>query len=224
MKRLIAVALLISSSALAEDFAKDTMPQYFPISTNRNPVNAVKPFCSEWFSLYLHMMQEPSLFEATNRTDLAIYRFTELPSWGRPLAVRAVVATNQVYVRTVILSGNGGYDPGIIGQIKETVSGNALPQAVSKLIDSTIWNNKFQPVSHYGCDGTEWIVEGVKNGRYRVIVMWTPDAYSEDPQVKLFIDLCKTLVRLSGETMEKVMQDCDTLNLNKDPLRKKPNR
>ena len=103
MKRLIAVALLISSSALAEDFAKDAMPQYFPISTNRNPVNAVKPFCSEWFSLHLHMMQEPSLFEATNRTDLAIYRFTELPSWGRPLAVRAVVATNQVYVRTVIL-------------------------------------------------------------------------------------------------------------------------
>ncbi len=216
MKRLIAMLLLCGCSALAEDAA----PQYFPVSTNSTPVNAVSPFGSQWYSEHLQRMQEPSLLQATNQAHVTAYRFTYLPTWGRPLAVRTVVTTNQVYVRTVRLTGDGGYDPGYIGQTTDRVLTNGLPQDVSQLIDRTIWNGKFQPETHRGCDGSEWIVEGVKDGKYRLFTMWTPEAYSKDPQGMLFVTLSEALAELSGDRMDKIMQDCHTLRFNKDPLRR----
>ena len=215
MKITIPIILLCSCAV----FAEDALPQYFPISTNRSIENAIDPFCSQWYGGHLIRMQEPSLLAATNRTDLAVYRFTYLPTWGRPLAVRAVVTTNQVYVRTVRLTGDGGYAPGDIGQTVERVLTNGLPKDVSQLIDKTIWNENFQPKSHRGCDGSEWIVEGVKSGKYRLITMWTPDAYSKDPQGKLFVTLSEALAELSGDKMSKVMLDCHSLDLKTDPLR-----
>jgi len=215
MKTLFAILLLCGSSALADD----SVPQFFPISTNRNPVNAVSSFRSRWYSKHLSAMQEPSLFEATNSSAIAAYRFTYLPTWGRPLAVRTVVSTNQLYVRKVMLTGSGGYAPEVIGITQESVSTNGLPADVSELIAKTIWNEKFQPTDARGLDGSEWIIEGVSDGRYRVISLWCPGAYSEDPQHKVFIDLCGKIVGLTGDSLEKVMGDCHRLNLKKDPMR-----
>ena len=215
MKRLIAILLRCGCSARAED----PVPQYFPTSTNRNPVNAVSSFCSRWYGGHLSAMQEPSLFQATNRSDIAAYRFTYLPTWGRPLAVRMVVSTNQLYVRKVMLTGSGGYAPGVIGLTQESVTTNVLPKDVSELISKTIWNENFQPTDNRGRDGSEWIIEGIRNGKYRVISLWCPGAYSDDPQHKIFIDLCGKIIGLTGETMEKVMGDCHRLNLKDDPMR-----
>ncbi len=215
MKRVIAILLLCGCSARAED----TVPQYFPVSTNRNPVNAVSSFRSRWYGGHLSAMQEPSLLKATNHIDIAAYRFTYLPTWGRPLAVRTVISTNQLYVRKVMLTGSGGYAPGVIGLTQESVTTNGLPRDVSDLIDKTIWNEEFQPTDDRGLDGSEWIIEGVRNGKYRVISLWCPGVYSTNAQHKVFIDLCSKIIGLTGATLENAMLDCQKMNLKKDPMR-----
>jgi hypothetical protein len=235
MKRCIAMLGFLTCVALADDDPFADVPdrrlpygmraQYFPVSTNGFPSNAVSPFCNGWYSAHLRRMQEPSLLQATNRTDIAAYRFTYLPTWGRPFAVRTVVTTNQVYLRTVRLTGDGGYDPGHIGHTTDCVLSNGLPRGLSKLIEETIWNTSFQPVTDRGCDGSEWILEGVRNGKYRLFTMWSPDAYSTNTQGKQFVRLCSGLAEMSGVRMDKVMQDCHTLTINPDPLRQEnPNQ
>lgn len=235
MKRCILVMGLLAYAATAGDDPLAGVPdrrlpygmrmQYFPVSTNSTPTNAVDAFCAEWYSAHLRRMQEPSLLQATNRTGIAAYRFTYLPTWGRPMAVRTVVTTYDVYVRTVRLTGDGGYDPGCIGQTSDRILTNGLPKDLSMLIEETIWNEQFQPVSHQGCDGSEWILEGVRNGKYRLFTVWTPDVYSTDRQGKLFVRLCNALAEMNGDGTNRWMQDCHTLVLDRDPLRQKhPNQ
>ena len=139
------------------------------------------------------------------------------------MAVRAVLTTNGLYLRTVRLSGDGGYDPGFIAQTKETASSNAMPQAVSRLIDRTLWNDSYRPQSSDGVDGEEWIVEGMKDGRYRVITMWSPPPveFASDGPAKLFVQLCEALIGLSGETMEKAVHVDREMKLRFDPLRQR---
>jgi hypothetical protein len=192
MKKIIPIIFtLIALTAFAEE------TDYFPDGT----INA---FCEEWYGKHLSTMKEPSLFPIASDQSKEIYRFTLLRTWGRPISVRVDVNENVITIHTVKLTGSGGYEPGGI-KFKESIT--LSPEASSKLIKK-INSLKFfsMPLEDdtRGCDGSEWIFEGIKNGQYHVISRWCPDDYdTEKRNLVEFVAVCNCLLKYVKKNTDK---------------------
>ena len=118
--------------------------------------------------------------------------------------MRVVVSPNQVYVRTVVLKKEGVNRSGgskSIAFADERILHKSLSRAISSLIDKTVWNPEFQPINRPGLDGTEWVLEGIRNGRYRAFAIWHPEFYVDnDSRNAQFVSLCQALTELSGRS------------------------
>ncbi|NIT03983.1 hypothetical protein GTO10_03580 [Candidatus Saccharibacteria bacterium] len=105
-----------------------------------------------------------------------VYRFLWLRSFHVPIAIRLTVDSSGAgSLTTKMLSGAGGYCPGIL--IKDetiTVMKEDVREFISLLQKANYWelptNKKV-----LGLDGAEWIIEGVNGGRYHVVNRWTPE-------------------------------------------------
>jgi hypothetical protein len=148
--------------------------QYFPPDTFKGPVH-FEDFTVKWYSAQLNALQEPSLWELSRASNAQVYRLLWLRTFHHPIAVRVSVesdGTGNLAVK--IADGRGGYAPG-------------------KLIDNRILQLSKQHVRWFldgidalkywelsvddgpgGCDGAEWILEGVRNHGYRVVRRWSP--------------------------------------------------
>jgi hypothetical protein len=140
---------------------------YFPQDVPR--------FFVEWFSKHLRAMDEPSLrrgnaFEET-------YRFLWLRSFHRPIAVRVWRAGDRYFLVAKELDGAGGYAPGniIVNKSRQLTSEEWIT-FMRLLEQSCFWNLAPEDTNTRGNDGAEWVVEGVKQGRYHVADVWTPNA------------------------------------------------
>jgi hypothetical protein len=65
----------------------------------------------------------------------------------------------------------------------------------AKLESAEFWTMPTQE-QDFGGDGSEWIIEGVKNGEYHVVARWTPKEGSP------YQSLGKQFVELSGATIK----------------------
>ncbi|MDD5644630.1 MAG: hypothetical protein PHO00_04190 [bacterium] len=183
MKKIITTILtLVALTSFAETI------DYFPDGT-------IDDFCEEWYGEHLLTMKEPSLFLSAKDQSKEIYRFTLLPTWGRPVSVRVEVNDTIITIHTVTLTGSGGYEPGDI-EFKESII--LTPQESSMLIEKINSLNLFSmPLEDdtRGLDGSEWIFEGVKNGKYHVISRWCPDEYdTEKRNLVEFVSTCNQLL------------------------------
>ena len=133
--------------------------------------------------------------EIAKEGKAVVYRFTILPTWGNPIAVRARKEANTFTLSARRLDGEGGYDPGKLVEQKEV----ELTEVESMALESLIKELKFFRMSTddetYGKDGDEWILEGVAEGKYHVVQRWCAAKY--DPKkrgLEPFLALCKFLV------------------------------
>ncbi len=130
----------------------------------------------EWYSEHLGAMHEPSLLNMVGNEENRVYRFLWLRSFHVPIAIRLTVDSSGAgSLTTKMLSGAGGYCPGIL--IKDetiTVMKEDVREFISLLQKANYWelptNKKV-----LGLDGAEWIIEGVNGGRYHVVNRWTPE-------------------------------------------------
>ncbi|MEM8782506.1 MAG: hypothetical protein AAGE65_06560 [Planctomycetota bacterium] len=59
---------------------------YFPLCEQR--IHGLTPFViDDWFTAHWRAMQLPPLYARAGETGVEIYRFVELPTWGRPISV-----------------------------------------------------------------------------------------------------------------------------------------
>lgn len=166
---LIATLLVLTSAGLV---VSTQWKAYFPIgSLERSPES--DHFKNRWYSDQLAAMEEPVILPMK---DVVVYRFTWLRSFHRPVAVRVTSDHGRASFSAVELSGAGGYDP---GHVSRRTAGRLTEQqfeTIRALMDA----KGFWTMSSYeeslGRDGSEWIVEGSREGRYRVVTRWTPAA------------------------------------------------
>jgi hypothetical protein len=156
-------------------------------------------FVEAWYSRQLSAMDEPSVWKAAARKDAEIYRFTWLRTFHPPYAFRLEVradGTGSLVAKSA--SGAGGYDPGRL-TLNKTIALDAKPvrQFTVALGKLGFWNHPTQDPAPPGFDGSRWVLEGVKGGRYHVVDRWTPD---EGPYRKLLLDL----VALAGISVEPI--------------------
>jgi hypothetical protein len=168
-----------------------------------------------WYAGTLSALEEPPLFVLRDNRSLQVYRFLWLPSFHRPISVRLTInadGSGSIVARSVdrhtgslgkvpsdtgklILDTKSGVDKAqvqdVLGQFQRlgfwampTEEAQAAPQAST----TTDHGYTFESV---GLDGSQWILEGVRDGEYHVVDRWSPkdNSYSQ---------LCKHLLRLGN--------------------------
>ena len=183
------VGLLIIASSFAE-------PLYFPVREN-DSAPGVSQFEAEWYSRSLTLMHEPRLPEATEDSTLTIYRFTLLPTWGNPVVVRVQRDSANYHLYLSRTDGQAGYYEGKLVEQKDI----ELSDVDSKILDSLVTRlsllNMPSDEEILGFDGEQWILEGVKDGRYHVVVRWTVTYDTKERDLGPFLTLCRYLIDMS---------------------------
>ena len=161
---------------LAADPTLSAQEPYFPEgSLSDNPGSDL--FRSDWYSKHLKALQEPSLLQLAKNPSLESYRFVWLRTFHHPIIVRLDFASNgTAKLTTKVSSGAGGYDP---GHIVENKSRPVTREETEKFLARVKLEQFWELPSHetpmtIGCDGSQWIIEGVKDGKYHVIDRWSP--------------------------------------------------
>lgn len=179
---------------------------YFPIKKKAGDLG-IDAFEARWFGTALESMSEPKLPSLTKDPNAVVYRLLILPNYGNPMAVRVTKHETIYRVSARRLDGRGGYDAGKLVESKEV----ELSADDSKTLERLVRNlNFFQLTTDDDvsiCDGDEWVLEGVSQGKYHLIVRG--DAYTyrtEQRGLTAFHDLSKFLLdrcKLSRESIKQ---------------------
>ena len=130
----------------------------------------------ERFSVALDHMGEPAYWRApTNRLSGHFYRFLWLRTFHKPILARITsVGDGRWEVRSKRLTGQGGF---ALGQLdREYAVTNEAPETVGLTADLDRWLPYVPEYDgEFGCDGAEWFIDGVNNGRYFIVHTWSPE-------------------------------------------------
>ena len=181
------LALLCISSAIAEQ------PDNFPI--DKKGVSGISEFENRWYSKALDRLEERALMLAkTNRTKL--FRFILLPTWGNPISVRLSIAEGVARIEGKRLDGLGGYDPGKLVEKTSTTLRETEVKEFIALYDRMGFFTLNTADKMLGKDGSQWILEAADEGKYHVVVRWSPTEYDPDKrQTANFVNACKWLYK-----------------------------
>lgn len=144
---------------------------------------------------HLAAMSEPSLWRSTRKIET--YRLLWLRSFEAPMAFRWIInsdGTSKLITKNT--SGQGGFEPGTLMTNKTT----QIDQKETEILHAALTLAKFWelPVSEtgeIGFDGSQWIIEGVKDGKYHRIDRWNGGEIR---------DWALLLMRKSGEDLEPI--------------------
>ena len=127
-----------------------------------------------------------------------VYRFLWLRSFDNPIAVRLVVTNGATRdggrLISKMTSGQGGFEPGHLVLDRESrLSKEATDWFLAEVKHARFWDVPARDDSQAQPDGAEWIIEGVKQGRYHIVDRNSPDR--KDPAHVLGIALLINLAR-----------------------------
>jgi hypothetical protein len=150
-----------------------TAQQYFP-------PGLLDPQKVDRYSRQLKAMREPSLYELSQQDPNAkVYRFLWLRSFHHPIAIRLVVRKNgSGWINVRMTTGNGWSEPGRISRYGVSWLTKGKTQALLNAYEGAgFWNLTTLPETTSTVvqnDGAQWIIEGVRAGKYHVIERWSP--------------------------------------------------
>lgn len=147
--------------------------QYFPKSS---PDMRGNEFKSKWYSTQLRALGEPSLSALSTNRDAESYRFLWLRTFHHPVVVRVDLQADGSWILTTkVASGAGGYSPGTLTtNTSRQLTAQEAQSFRDKVAKDGFWNAPNPVNDQAGTDGSQWIIEGVKAGRYHVIDRWMP--------------------------------------------------
>src|SRR4051812_24222793 len=154
-----------------------------------------------WYGKHFRAFGVSSLCPTSSKSTEA-YRFVWLRSFHRPVLVLVERTNDRTTLRAEELSGAGGYDPGhIVADTTFALSDEQWASVTQAVDAASFWNPHAVPAdSLSGLDGAQWIVEGVRSGRYRAEDVWTPQTRTEYAAFRqLGIRLLRAAGRLPGD-------------------------
>lgn len=133
-------------------------------------------FKAKWYSTQLRALGEPSLLAIASNTKAESYRFLWLRTFHHPIAVRVDLQADGSWILiTKVASGAGGYRPGTLTtNTSRQLTSQEVQSFRSKVENDGFWDAPNPVNDQAGTDGSQWIIEGVKAGRYHVIDRWMP--------------------------------------------------
>jgi hypothetical protein len=166
----LAIASLLALSALA--IAQET---YFPKKTFADDPQSDQ-FKIDWYSQELKVLDEPSLFELAKKPSCESYRFLWLRTFHHPVAIRLDVRADGTGVITSkVASGTGGFRPGHLAENSSRPLLRAQTQAFLAVFNNVeFWSLPSRLNDQPGPDGSQWVIEGVKAGKYHIVDSWMP--------------------------------------------------
>ncbi|MEM9282718.1 MAG: hypothetical protein AAGA96_12895 [Verrucomicrobiota bacterium] len=191
MKTFTSLLVLIGFASLG--FAEEAKT-FFPVS-ERGDKTTISSFEEGWYSKHLHLMEQPSLYAKRGDKSEDVYRFTLLPTWGDPRCAVVTKRGDKADIQFTRLDGDGGYDP---GKLVEKSKRELQPKEIEKfsaLFEALEFAKQPTEDPVTGLDGSQWILERLKDGEYHIVVRWTADAY--DPTKRgtaSFVKLCEWML------------------------------
>ena len=151
-----------------------------------------------WYSKHLRAMGEKSYLTAS--TPFEDYRFLWLRSFHHPVSVRIWRVDDQSFITLKELDGAGGYEPGklIVNRTRVIQSGEW--QAFERLLEKACFWSLPTRENSMGNDGAEWIVEGLRAGRYHVVDRWSPQSGD-------YREACLYVLKISGLGIDETSKD-----------------
>jgi len=162
----------------------------------------------EFYSECLIAMQEPSLMEISKtRQQVDIYRFLLMRTFDHPVCIRIEISNSgDATVYKKVTSGKGGYYPGNL-LVSETrnITKNDVQALLKQINETKLWELQSSDFPVYKkdgenwlitTDGSSWIFEGLKDGKYQLIEMHRPNYGSEELN-KNIIELGKSFLALA---------------------------
>lgn len=176
----------------------DSNALYFPVKTRVKDsignLSSLDSFTNSWYSKMLFALHEPLIYPYSGKDEM--YRFTWLRTFDHPAIIRIQQKGNNYFASEKISGGQGGYYPGkIIFDTIFEVNLAAWNGFTGKINNIDFWNLETEN-NDGGLDGSEWILEGSKDGRYHLVARWSPDE-NRDPN---FRDCCEYLISLLKHT------------------------
>jgi hypothetical protein len=160
---------------------------YFPLKsflelpedwTTNYKFNVVKEieaanYTLKWYSDQLYSLQESLIY---NQKDGSIYRFTLLPSWESPVAIRIEKRNNEYMLYVRMTNGMGGCSVGdlTVCESKEITQEN-WDSFLLLLAKANFWELSTNEEFSFGTDGSQWIIEGIEGNKYHVVDRWCPN-------------------------------------------------
>jgi hypothetical protein len=163
-------------------------------------------FKEQWYSDQLRALKEPSLWELSKTQKTEMYRFLWLRSFHRPISVRLDIHQDGTgLLTTKSTNGQGGYKPGeLVINKTRALTKKQTSQALARINGNGFWGlpsyekpkegigTNGEKTVEIGLDGAQWILEGVKDGKYQVTDRWSPkDGPIHNLGTMMLIDLAK---------------------------------
>jgi hypothetical protein len=150
-------------------------------------------FVAQWYSKHLSAMNEKPFYYPDN-SEVESYRFLWLRSFHHPIAVRLWSTGGEQFMTLKEMSGAGGYEPGkLLVNHTRKISKDEWDEFTRLLEQTCYWELPTRD-GILGNDGAQWILEGVRSGRYHVVDRWTPQSGS-------YREACLYALKLSGFTV-----------------------
>ncbi len=166
---IVAGLAVVGAVAVAVEPGRKTA-SFFPPGVFDAPGPEKEDRLPEEYSKHLAAMGEmplPPLAAANPKAD--VYRFLWLPTFTHPIGVRVDRKASGARLRVVVLDGQGGFEPGGIAIEKSANWTSDQWDELDQLVDATgFWESPVSPNQAAEMDGTTFVIEGVKAGRYQV--------------------------------------------------------
>jgi hypothetical protein len=133
-------------------------------------------FKERWYSGNLNALQEPSLYQLAKDNKVECYRFLWLRSFNHPVSARLFRQGKGQWVLSLkIAGGAAGFHPAALIEDETLHLYDANVQRFLSQVESLGFWKAPNPVDDQkGTDGSQWIIEGVKDGKYHIVDRWSP--------------------------------------------------
>lgn len=148
---------------------------FFPIR-GASANDGIRKLSADRYSDQLDALQEPSLWEVSKMQEAESYRFLWLRTRDHPIAIRVNLNSDGTARLTAkMTSGAAGYYPGkLIDNRTLILTSDQTKWFLGQIDEHNFWKLSSADAVPSGPDGAEWIIEGVKAGKYHVVERWSP--------------------------------------------------
>jgi hypothetical protein len=174
---LIGFAFMAYSQGKSQKANKMSEPFFPPHAFDAK--SDLNSFVVDWYSKHLTALQEPSLWGISKSSKQEIYRFLWLRTFHPPIAIRLNVNSDGTGALTTKASnGAGGYEPGKLTKDESKSLSKAETQCFLDMVEKQkYWSlsTREEDPNVVGMDGAQWVLEGVRNGTYKIVYRWSPE-------------------------------------------------
>jgi len=172
---------------------EERVKSYFPIWDSKTKTG-LSDCTAQYGTGLLQRVGEPCLRTPPKDCKKEVFRFTLLQSRGDHFCVRIDRQGEgfRLWAKRVDVHGR------ILLEQKERLLGTSETAKTDQLLKAWDFFRMATQDKPVGLDGTSWILEGLREGRYHAIEHWSPDVETKARGLTALYEFCKFLIMNDG--------------------------